>query len=48
MAVPGTLTAAFGARPFDFPLVVPTIILVIAMDSLSGWLRRGLIHGKDG
>ena len=28
-------------------IIILTIILVIAMDSLSGWLRRRLIHGKE-
>ena len=29
-------------------LIILTIFLVIIMDSLSGWLRRRLIHGKAG
>lgn len=28
-------------------IIVLTMILVVAMDRLSGWLRRRLIHGKD-
>ena len=28
-------------------IIILTIIVVIMMDSLSGWLRRRLIQGKD-
>ena len=29
-------------------IIILTMLLVVAMDQLSGWLRRRLIHGKDG
>ena len=28
-------------------IIILTVILVVMMDSLSGWLRRRLIHGRD-
>ena len=28
-------------------IIILTVILVVMMDSLSGWLRRRLIHGRE-
>ena len=33
-------------QPSSWYIIILTVLLVIVVDTLSGWLRRRLIHGR--
>ena len=33
-------------QPSSWYIIILTVLLIIVMDTLSGWLRRRLIHGR--